>query len=778
MGPQPLGLTSNHVACGLARPLRIAVITSDVTHADGPLEIGQAMTTLADTLAADGHDVTLAAIEEPFAPPDPSESWLKQRKGRPARSLMVPASDVPIDEPWHKARSYEAYRWLKQQSFDVIHFAESCGHAYYSVVAKHQGLAFEESTLIVNVQGPRIWQRLGRFEYVDRIDDLEVSFMERQSIALGDVAIVPNQHLLNWMKSWSWELPARCHVQPNLFRDPEKPAATPTVHPINELVFLGRLDAAKGLGIFCEALDRIAKHGPDVRITFLGPVGSILGRAADDFIHERALNWPFPWEIIPRFDLNYLHAESRLAVIPFLMEGSSRCVQECLAAGVPFVASDVGGTAELIHADDRSDVLFQPHPKRLAERLFRCLEEGGSTARPAIVARANRQAWLEWHRHLPPVERRSLGESQPLVSVCIPHHDRPTLLQQALESIERQTYPNIEVVVVDDGSASVEAKEFLSRLEPRFAERNWQLIRQENRYPGAARNKAARQARGKYVLFMDDDNYATPGEISTLVRVAERTGADFLTSVINVFKGAKPPGNRPLKHWLPLGSALAAGVLNNCFGDMNALVRRDTFLALGGMTEDYGLSHEDWELFAKATLHGYKLEVVPEPLFWYRVTEGSITHSTLQAANYLRHLRPYLETVPESLRELLIYCHGMKFRTDALSKEHGNMYTYAKDLERYAAETKRWSNHVEREYQALAKVRDTLIEQSEEMRAWSKHVEEEYHRLKEVHEELCGRFAWRRYELADRVVRWIKKVPLAFPALHRVARRMASRGVG
>jgi GT2 family glycosyltransferase len=337
-------------------------------------------------------------------------------------------------------------------------------------------------------------------------------------------------------------------------------------------------------------------------------------------------------------------------------------------------------------------------------------------------------------------------------------------------------------VVVDDGSTSSEALAYLKLLEPCFAERQWQLLRQENRYPGAARNKAARHARGEYVLFMDDDNIAMPIEVATLVRVAERTGADVLTAVINVFHGSEPPGDRPLKHWLPLGSAVAAGVLNNCFGDMNALVRRDAFLALGGMTEDYGLSHEDWELFAKATLHGYKQEVVPEPLFWYRVTEGSITHSTVQAANYLRHLRPYLETVPDDLRELLIYCHGMKFRTDMLSKEHGNMFTYAANLERHFKQVKSWSDHVEGEFQRLVKEHDELVKYSAQLQAWSERLQQdyqkEYHKLEQAHDELCRRFRWRRYELADRVVRWIKKLPLAFPALHKVAQRMVTRSSG
>ena len=52
------------------------------------------------------------------------------------------------------------------------------------------------------------------------------------------------------------------------------------------------------------------------------------------------------------------------------------------------------------------------------------------------------------------------------------------------------------------------------------------------------------------------------------------------------------------------------GIFKNCFGDASALVQRAVFEALRGFTEDAGVGHEDWELWARAVLHGYKLQVV------------------------------------------------------------------------------------------------------------------------------------------------------------------------
>jgi glycosyltransferase involved in cell wall biosynthesis len=103
----------------------------------------------------------------------------------------------------------------------------------------------------------------------------------------------------------------------------------------------------------------------------------------------------------------------------------------------------------------------------------------------------------------------------PMVSVVVVHYNRPQLLEQALRSVANQTHPaaRMEVVLVDDGSTTPEAVEYLDQLEAEgswWSERGWRVLRQPNRYLGAARNAGWRAARGEWVLFMDDDNVAMP----------------------------------------------------------------------------------------------------------------------------------------------------------------------------------------------------------------------------------------------------------------------------
>src|SRR5690606_18726408 len=118
----------------------------------------------------------------------------------------------------------------------------------------------------------------------------------------------------------------------------------------------------------------------------------------------------------------------------------------------------------------------------------------------------------------------------------VTHYERPELLQQTLASIRGQQYPSFEVILVDDGSKNDEAQRLLDQLQPEFAQRGWQVIRQENKYLGAARNTAVRHARGDFLLFIDDDDCMRDDYIATFARAAVASGADIVTCFLEYFE--------------------------------------------------------------------------------------------------------------------------------------------------------------------------------------------------------------------------------------------------
>ncbi|WP_404401813.1 glycosyltransferase [Idiomarina seosinensis] len=103
---------------------------------------------------------------------------------------------------------------------------------------------------------------------------------------------------------------------------------------------------------------------------------------------------------------------------------------------------------------------------------------------------------------------------QPLVTVYIATHNRPEMLRRALRSVYAQTYPHLEIIVVDDGSAPSAEKGLVNDI----AEKKIRFIRNETPEGAcSARNKAIAAATGSYITGLDDDDAFTPGRIENLI---------------------------------------------------------------------------------------------------------------------------------------------------------------------------------------------------------------------------------------------------------------------
>ena len=96
----------------------------------------------------------------------------------------------------------------------------------------------------------------------------------------------------------------------------------------------------------------------------------------------------------------------------------------------------------------------------------------------------------------------------PLVSVIVPAYNAVRFLGRALRSGLAQTYPHLELIVVDDGSADRTADVIRSFTDPRIRH-----LAQPNRGQGAARNLGIRASRGRYVTFLDADDMYLPQKV-------------------------------------------------------------------------------------------------------------------------------------------------------------------------------------------------------------------------------------------------------------------------
>ena len=102
--------------------------------------------------------------------------------------------------------------------------------------------------------------------------------------------------------------------------------------------------------------------------------------------------------------------------------------------------------------------------------------------------------------------------SSPTVSIVVPLYNKGKYIERALNSVIGQSFPDLEIIVVDDGSTDDGPEKVLTFTDPRI-----QLVKQKNKGPGEARNKGLSLARGKYVAFLDADDEYLPSFLEATI---------------------------------------------------------------------------------------------------------------------------------------------------------------------------------------------------------------------------------------------------------------------
>lgn len=116
-------------------------------------------------------------------------------------------------------------------------------------------------------------------------------------------------------------------------------------------------------------------------------------------------------------------------------------------------------------------------------------------------------------------------ENQALISVIIPVYNVENYLRECIDSVLKQTYKNLEIILVDDGSTDSSGK-----ICDEYAEKDSRItvIHKKNEGPSKTRNTGLKNANGKYIYFLDSDDYITEDAIETLVLTAESNQADLV----------------------------------------------------------------------------------------------------------------------------------------------------------------------------------------------------------------------------------------------------------
>ena len=218
----------------------------------------------------------------------------------------------------------------------------------------------------------------------------------------------------------------------------------------------------------------------------------------------------------------------------------------------------------------------------------------------------------------------------PLVTVIVPVYDAELYLGPCLESIRAQTYPRLEVLLVNDGSTdgSRDLCLAMTRLDSRF-----RLIDKANSGVSESRNLALDQARGKYLQFADSDDRLAPRATETFVRAAEATGADLVISHFYRVDGDRLADHGHIKGERLLtrqeyAEEMVKAPANYYYGVLWNKFYRRSVVERGGVRCPTEMSWgEDFLFNLEYIRHVRLVQAVPEPLYYYYKRKGSLVAS-------------------------------------------------------------------------------------------------------------------------------------------------------
>lgn len=201
---------------------------------------------------------------------------------------------------------------------------------------------------------------------------------------------------------------------------------------------------------------------------------------------------------------------------------------------------------------------------------------------------------------------------EPVVSVVIPCHDYGHYLPQAVHSVLAQTYPDWELVVVDDGSTDDTAAVARSLIADHPG-RRIRLLRQANAGVSAARNAGIAATAGRYVLPLDADDVIAPTMLERTVAVLDRRPEIAIVSTdVSVFTDDGLPAQALQLPAYDKDLLLRRLIMFYC-----SLYRREVWRTVGGYAEDMRTG-EDWDFWIACAERGFTAHHLHEALFGAR----------------------------------------------------------------------------------------------------------------------------------------------------------------
>ncbi|MEG4021723.1 glycosyltransferase [Microcoleus sp. S13C4] len=243
----------------------------------------------------------------------------------------------------------------------------------------------------------------------------------------------------------------------------------------------------------------------------------------------------------------------------------------------------------------------------------------------------------------------SIVNRTPLISVIIPAYNGDRYIVQAIESVLAQTFTNLEIIVVDDGSTDRTQQV----LQPYFDRIRY--IYQENQGVGVARNRACELAHGKFLAFLDADDYFLPSKLEKQLACFDADPTLDMVQTGWVIVDETGREISAVKPWQQASKLdLESFILYKCVRPSAMILRRTWWEKLGGFDSQFPLA-EDLDFALRLALKGCKTVWLEETLTCYRQHNSNLMSSGSRLMKNIEIvMKKFFERpdLPQSIRQL------------------------------------------------------------------------------------------------------------------------------
>jgi glycosyltransferase involved in cell wall biosynthesis len=270
---------------------------------------------------------------------------------------------------------------------------------------------------------------------------------------------------------------------------------------------------------------------------------------------------------------------------------------------------------------------------------------------------------------LPENENKGWLRSVTKISVIIPAYNRADYLAEAIQSVLDQTFPDFELIIVDDGSTD-NTKEVVEG----FVDTRVRYLFQENGGVSSARNSGIKAANGEYIAFLDSDDIWLPENLALKVNLLDSrpdiglvcSDAYFFDNITGTVLGRRWH-DQTLHDWINLNKIVVQPLkellCKGCFIMPQAtMVRSQVFTTVGYFDESLPTS-EDWDLFVRI-FQRFPLEIIDTPLLKIR------RHSTSLSENQEKVYQGAVAAVNKAIDSGSFSGEELKLLNERLALEH------------------------------------------------------------------------------------------------------------